>query len=198
MDGARVTDVIDHYQRKGERRAAVRTVRHRSPDGLRWRSAVGKLTATAGRLRGMDRMKIEEPVREVVVDLDDRLLRREVVIDARRHNVDFDRGEILPFHRMGDLRTYAHLTHTDIRLIERYVTLPEDFDAPVDGAAVIIVARALANQHRRRAQRLWLEIPDEDGPERLRLHHKYMAERAKRDAEIARRWSALATTIVGK
>lgn len=198
MSRARVTDAVQFYAERGERRSAVREVRARRPDKFRWRSAVGRLTSEAGHMRGLDRLRVEEPVREVVVDLSDEHLRREVVIDARRNNVDLDRGEILPMHRMGDLRMYAHLVGADIGLIQRYVALPEDFDAPVDTAGVVLVARAMANQHRRRAQRIWLELPDPDDPLAVpMLHHRYLGERAQRDAESAKRWTALTSTLLG-
>lgn len=150
-------------------------------------------------MRGLDRLRVEEPVREVVVDLADTLLRREVVIDARRNNVDLDRGEVLPMHRMGDLRMYAHMVGADISLIQRYVALPDDFDAPVDTAGVVLVARAMSNQHRRRAQRIWLELPSSDDVLAVpMMHHRYLGERAQRDAAAASRWTALTTTLLGE
>jgi hypothetical protein len=54
----------------------------------------------------------------------------------------------------------------------------------------------MANHHRRRAQRLWLELPDPDAPFALRRHERMMAERAQRDAEIAHRWNALAQRLI--
>ncbi len=198
MIGARVTDAVVFFQRRGELRRAVRTVRDRDPERFRWRAAVGRLTSSAGRMRGLDRMRVEEPIREVVLDTTDRFLRREVVLDARRANVDLDRGEVLPRHRMGDLRRMAFLTGADVRVIERFVALPVDFEAPIDTAGVVLVGRALADQHRRRAQRLWLELPDPDGPDTFRLHHQYMAQRADRDADLAHRWTALTRAILGE
>jgi len=108
-----------------------------------------------------------------------------------------DRGEVLPFHSMGDLRRYAFLVGADMRTISRYVDLPEDFGAPIDTAGCVLVGRAMANHHRRRAQRLWLELPDPDGPRQRMRHEEMMAERAKRDAETARRWDALARRLLG-
>lgn len=196
MMGARVTDAVEYKQRREESRGAVAIVRDRRPDRLRWRSAVSKLTQGAGSMRGRTRMRIEEPVREIVLDLGDAILRREVVIDARRHNVDLDRGEVLPFHSMGDLRRYAFLVGADMGVIENYVTLPDDFMAPVDTAACVLVGRAMANHHRRRAQRIWLELPDPEGPEAMRQHHRFMAQRADHDAELARCWGALAQRLI--
>ncbi|MEM6955431.1 MAG: hypothetical protein AAF411_09210 [Myxococcota bacterium] len=196
MSGARVTDAVEYKQRHGKDRDAVRIVRGRRPDRLRWRSAVSKLTASAGRMRGMTRTRVEEPVREVVLDLRDGGLRQEVVIDARRYNVDLDRGEVLPFHTMGDLRRFAFLVGADVRTIQQYVALPEDFMAPVDTAACILVGRAMANHHRRRAQRTWLELPDPDGPARMRQHHRYLAERAGHDSDLASRWQTLADRLL--
>ena len=196
MSGARVTDAVEYKQRRGKAVEAVRIVRKRNPDRLRWRSAVSKLTSSASQTRGRTRMRIEEPVREVVLDLQDHHLRQEVVIDARRFNVDLDRGEVLPFHSMGDLRRFAFLVGADMRAIERFVNLPEDFSAPIDTAACILVGRAMANHHRRRAQRTWLELPDADGPVAMQQHHRYLADQAARDADAARRWQALAARLI--
>lgn len=197
MEGARVTDAVEYYARRGEQKGAVRVIRRREPDRLRWRSAVDRLMVDTGRLRGRDRFRIEEPVREVVLEMPDAHLQREVVIDARRRNVDLDRGEVLPIHRMGDLRRFAFLAGTDVRTIERYLTLPTDFDAPIDTAGVVVVSRAMANHHRLRSQKLWLELPDPDGPYRYRAHQRFIAERAERDADAARRWGALSKALVG-
>ena len=198
MYGARVTDAVQYLNTRGEARTAVRIIRQREPDKFRWRRAVANLSSTAGRLRGRPRMRIEEPVREVVIDLNHRILREECVIDARRYNLDLDRGEVLPIHTVGDLRRYAFLVGADMRIIERYVKVSNDFGAPIDTAACILVGRAMANDHRRRAQRLWLALPDEDAPgaQNLRPHQQIMAQRAAKDAEMARRWAALAKTLV--
>ncbi len=193
---ARVTDAVAFEARRGENKRAMRVVRARRPDRLRWRSAVSVVNAGAGRLRGLDRLRIEEPVREMVLDLSDDVLQREVVLDARRYDVDLDRGEVLPFHSMGDLRRYAFLVGADIRTIMRYVDLPEDFGAPIDTAGCVLVGRAMANHHRRRAQRLWLELPDPDAPRQRMRHEEMMADRAKRDAETARRWDAFARRLL--
>lgn len=197
--GARITDAVTYFKQRNENRGAVRLVRKRPPDRFRWRKAVSSLSSRAGKLRGRDRMTIEEPVREVVMDLGDGILRREVVLDARRWNVDLDRGEVLPSHRMGDLRRYVYLVGADMRVIERYVDIPDDFEAPIDTAGCTLVARAMANHHRRRAQRIWLELPDPDDPDAppLMPHQRFMAERAAQDAEIARRWAALGQKLVG-
>src|SRR4051812_9048594 len=96
MSGARVTDEVIYWRMRGELRRAVRVVRVRKPERLRWRAALATVTEAAAPLRGFDRMVVEEPVREIVLDLDDRILRREAVLDARQHGVDLDRGEVLP------------------------------------------------------------------------------------------------------
>lgn len=196
MYGARVTDAVQYLSSRGEPRGAVRIIRERYPDKFRWRRALASVSSAVGRLRGRDRMRVEEPMREVVLDLYDDVLREECVIDARRFNVDLDRGEVLPTHTMGDLRRYAFLAGTDVRTVERYVKLPDDFAAPIDTAACVLVGRAMAGHHRQRAQRLWLELPDPDGGEPWRSHHRHMADRANRDSDLARRWGALAKTLV--
>ncbi len=195
MKGARITDAVAFHKKRGEGRGAVRLVQGRRPDGFRWRKAVANLNHLAGGLRGLDRMRIEEPIREVIVDLHDQRLQKEVVIDARRFNVDLDRGELLPMHTMGDLRRYAFLVGADVGTIERYVALPDDFGAPVDTAACILVGRAMANHHRDRAQRVWLELPDQDVDPWLK-HHHIMAARAREDAALSKRWDALAVRLL--
>jgi len=142
-------------------------------------------------------MRVEEPIREMVLDLPDTFLQREVVLDARLRQVDLDRGEVLPRWSMGDLRRMVHVARLPIDRITRYVRLPVEFDQPVDTAALVLVGRFYAAQHRERAEHLWLQIPDEDGPEPMRLHHQYMAQRAQQDADAFRRWAAFSRGLSG-
>jgi hypothetical protein len=195
-DGSRVTDAVEYWRRRGELKGAVSIVRARSPERFRWRRAVGLISQSAGALSGRDRMRVEEPIREVVLDLADAVLRREIVIDARRWGVDLDRGEVLPRRTLGDLQRIAYLSRVDLDRVARYVCLPHDRDTSVDAAAVIVVGRALADQYRNRAHRLLLQVPDPDGPEPLRLHHRIMLERAEQDREQARRWFAFARAVL--
>ena len=196
MTGARVTDVVEYHHHRGESPRAVRVVRNREPDGFRWKSAVGHLTRSAGRLRGRERMRIEEPVRELVLDLSDADLRKEVVLDARRFDVDLDRGEVLPEHTVGALRRLSFLTGTDVGALARYVRIPSDFEAPIDTAAVVLVGRAFSRHLRTRAHRAWLELPDPDGPDVIGPQQQRLAVRAERDADAAKRWAALARTLL--
>jgi hypothetical protein len=196
MAGARITDAIEYYGRRGQDRGAVRVVRRRDPDKFRWRGAVAALTAAAGKRRGTDRARLEEPVRELVLDLEDGLLMREVILDARRFRVDLDRGEVLPFRTLGDLRRTTFLTGTDLDSVRRYITLPEDFHAPIDTAGVVVVGRALAEQHRRRAQRVLLELPTAPVARAESPLAAQLRERGERDAEAARRWRAVADAIL--
>jgi alkylhydroperoxidase family enzyme len=193
--GARITDAVNHFAKRGNFRSAVRLVRTRTPERLRWRAAVGTLTLDAGKLLGADRMRLEEPIRELVLDLSDAFLQREIVLDARLHRVDLDRGEVLPRWTLGDLRRLSFLARTEVDLMRRYVALPNDFEAAIDTAAVVLTGRAFANMFRQRAERLWLSVPDQDGPEPLRLHQRFILERADLEAERSKRWAALAKTL---
>jgi len=186
--GARITDAVSHFRSRGNLKSAVKLVRTKEPERLRWRAAVGALTLDAGKLLGGDRMRIEEPIRELVLDLGDNILQREVVLDARLHRVDLDRGEILPRWSFGDLRRLSFLARTDLDLLARYVRLPSEFEAPIDTAAVVLAGRAFSHMFRQRAQRLWLSVPDQDGPDLKMKHHGYLLERAEQDAERSRRW----------
>jgi hypothetical protein len=193
--GARVTDEVNFWRQRGDLRRAVRAVRVRTPERLRWRAALSGVAESAAPLRGLDRFHIEEPVRELVLDLDDRILRREAVLDARRHGMDLDRGEILPLRTRWDLKRTAFLTGVDHELLARYVRLPADFGRPIDVAGVVIVSRALAAGHKDRADRLAQRVGDRPEDE-LANHERMMLERAEYERDRARRWAALSKTLV--
>ncbi len=194
--GMRVTDAVTYFRQRGELRGSVQIVRTRSPDRLRWRSAVGFVTAAAAPLLGRERLRVEEPVREVILDLPDATLRREVVLDARKVGLDLDRGEVLPIHTVGDLGRLAFMTGTDVSQMRRYVRLPDDFFATIDTAGAAVVARALAEFHRVRAHRLLLSLPDPDAKEPRQRHQVFMAERAETESDASVRWAALAKSLV--
>jgi len=193
--GARVTDEIEFYRRKGQLQQTVRVIRARVPERLRWRAGVAAVTQIAGSLRGRERMRIEEPIREIVLDLQDRMLRRESVLDARRSGVDLDRGEVLPQLTRWDLRRNAFLTGVDHLALAPYMHLPEEYSAPIDTAAAVLISRALADAHKTRAERLLARLPSERGL-LLARHEQYMFERSERDKDMARRWLALAKVMV--
>lgn len=197
MEGSRVTDAASFHVRRGELKGAVRIVRTRTPERFRWRTAVSGVNHAAAKLRGMERMRVEEPIREMVLDLGDSDLRREVVLDARKSGVDLDRGELLPHLTLADLRRMAFLVGVDPSRIARYTRLPGGFGDPIDTAACVVVGRALSESYRRRAHKLWLSVPDPEGPVRLMKHHQIMLERADRDRTESERWQALAKSLLG-
>ncbi|MGE0786603.1 MAG: hypothetical protein AB7S26_13105 [Sandaracinaceae bacterium] len=196
MDGSRVTDATMFHVRRGELRGALRVVRSRQPERFRWRQATFGVSQAAAGLIGLERMRIEEPLRELVVDLPDRDLQREVVLDARKAGVDFDRGELLPRLTLADLRRYAFITHTDVSRIARYTKLPAGFGDAIDTAACVVIGRAISEHHRRRAHKLWLSVPDPDGPERLWAHHRIMLDRAERERDESEAWHALTKALL--
>lgn len=191
--GARITDEVEHHRRSGDLRGAVRIVRSRQPERLRWRAAVASMTKEAGSMHGIERMRVEEPIREVILELPDRILRRESVLDARRFGVDLDRGEVLPIRSRWDLKRTAFLTGVDHELLGRYMNLPADFATPIDTAGAVVIARGLANAYKLRADKLLQRIPNQ--PHRLRKHERYMRERVDHELDIARRWAALSRTL---
>lgn len=193
--GVRVTDEVSFWQRRGDLRRAVRVVRDRTPERLRWRAAVSTVTEAASTLGGAERIRVEEPVREVVLDLGDKILRREIVIDARRFGVDFDRFEILPVRTRWDLTRTAYLTGVEPELIERYLPLPADFGQPIDTAGVAVISRALAATHKQRADRLIERVGVTQG-RALAKHEQIMLERADHERDRARRWAALCKTLL--
>jgi hypothetical protein len=196
MTGGRVTDEVNFWRDRGQLRRALRAVRTRKPERLRWRSALSALTSSAAGLRGFHRCLIEEPVREIVLDLEDRMLRREAVLDARRFGVDLDRGEVLPLCTRWDLKRTAFLTGVDHEVLGRFVRLPSDFSEPLDTAGVVLASRALAAAHKRRAETLGpaaLQPKAEAPPVR---YQELIQRRAQHEREQARRWAALSKTLL--
>lgn len=195
--GSRVTDVTSYLGQRGEINRAVRVVRERAPERFRWRSAVAGVSALAKSLRGRDRMRVEEPIREVVLDLSDDALRREIVLDARKVGVDLDRGEVLPRFTLAQLLHLSIQHGVELSHLARYARLPSDAGAPIDTAGCVVVGRLLAEHHRQRAHRLWLSVPDPDGPQPLRTHERYILERANQDRRTSEEWSRIARTLLG-
>lgn len=196
ISGGRVTDEVEYFRSRRELRNVVRTVTRRPPERLRWRTATSVVTYIAGKLQGLERMRVEEPVRELILDIDDRILRREVTLDARRNGVDLDRGEVLPPHNMWDLKRTAYLAGVDLELLGRHLKLPGDYSRRIDTAGVVLVSRALSNLHGNRAQKLLTRVSDRDEKQPLMRYEQMMLDRASYDAEQARRWAALARTMV--
>lgn len=197
MLGARVTDAVEFFRQREEYRHALSLVRRRAPDPLRWRNAVGRMSYATASLTGRSRVLVEEPLREVVLDLDDRALCREVVLDARRLHVDLDRGEVLPSRTFGELRRASFLIGIDIDQIRPHVQLSDDFQAPIDVAGVVVVGRTMAEAYQRRSHRLAQSIPDFQSLAQLTPRQRGTAEQANRDAMEAARWAALSHTLLG-
>jgi len=195
-DGSRVTDAVDYWKRREELKRAVSIVRARQPERFRWRKAVANVAESTSPLRGITRARIEEPVREIVLDLGDDVLKREVIIDARRVGVDLDRGEVLPRKTLAEIRSAARTFGIDLARVARHLRMPSDGLAMVDLAGVIVVGRALGDHFRGRAQRLLLSVPDPDGPEQLRMHHRIMMDRADADRAESQRWYAFARSVL--
>jgi hypothetical protein len=140
-------------------------------------------------------VRAEEPVRELILDLDDRILRRETVLDARQHGVDLDRGEVLPIRTRWDLRRTAFLAGVDHELVGRYLQLPDDYGMPIDTAGVVVVARGLSNLHKKRSKHLVERVGTTDATA-LAGHERMMLERAQYERDLARRWAALSKTLL--
>jgi hypothetical protein len=195
MSGVRVTDEVNFWTKRGDLRKAVRVVRTREPERLRWRAAVATVHEAASPLRGAVRAQIEEPVRELVLDLDDRILRRETVLDARKLGFDLDRGEILPVCTRWDLKRTAFITGVDHEQLMRYLKLPDDYSRPVDTAGVVVIARGIAGMHKQRATKLAERVGDAGGSA-LAMHEQMMLDRARHERDLSRRWAALSSALL--
>ena len=193
--GARITDEVDGFRQLGDHRGAVRVLRTRRPERLRWRAAVASMTTVAAAQRGIVRARIEEPIREIVLDMDDRILRRETVLDARRVGVDLDRGEILPLHTRWDLKRASFLVGVDHALLGRYMTLPVEYERPVDTAGCVVLCRSFSRALFVRSDRFIAQLKGKS-PASFQEHERLLYSRAQFEREQARRWMALSKTLV--
>lgn len=198
FEGARITDAVEYWKLRDELAPAVRLVRNRNPERFRWRKAVANMMVTAGSLDGIKRMRVEEPVREVVLDLSDTDLKREVVLDARKSGVDLDRGEILPHRTAAEVRMIAELTGVRLDLLEKYVSLPKNLNDEVNTGSIVVVARGLAEHFRGRAHRLLLDLPDLDDRHKFHFaHHGIMADRADAYRTQSGQWLTFGRALLG-
>lgn len=193
--GARITDEVDGFRRVGDLCGAVRALRRRRPERLRWRAAAASMTAAAVHCQGLTRARIEEPIREMILDMDDRILRRETVLDARRVGLDLDRGEVLPVHSRWELKRSAFLVGVDHELLGRYMQLPGEFTQLIDTAGAVLLARSFATALSSRAERLETRVTYTGAANGL-PHEQALLKRAAFEREQAQRWAALSKVLV--
>ncbi|QQR91805.1 MAG: hypothetical protein IPJ88_08925 [Myxococcales bacterium] len=187
--GGRVTDIVGLYRYRGQYPAAVRAVRSRAPEQRRWRWAVAGITESAGALLGKQRRFVVEPVREMVLDMQDDSLRSQVVLDAWQRGVDLDRGEVLPEHNTWDLRRKAFLKNLYLESLEPWIHLPKDGFAPVTLAPVILAAKDRAQLDRSHAARLTAFLDDEESG------RGEVRSRVANYLENARRWDEFSVSL---
>lgn len=192
--GSRVTDAVRYHQVRGELNCAVRIVRSRQPEACRWREAVYRVNTGTSRLEGLCRARIEEPLREAVMDLPDQTLQYEVVIDADATGVDLDRGEILPTRTVGEVRRMVFLTGVSPHVLQGHVRLPSDLQALVPVAPVVRFSRRMADLHHREALAIRQTIPSSS----LWLSDEDIQQKARveRNLHHARAWSGLAQALL--
>ena len=194
---SRITDDVGFFCKRGELPAAVNVMQSRSPDFHRWRRAFSTVTRVAWAwLQGRDLLWTESALREVVDALPDQKLAKEIVLDARQYRVGMNFGDPLPGWTPRDLMRFADEHDVDMGVIKRIAPLPRHVDEPLDTAGVVIVSREMSQRHRRRAQALWLELPDEEEDGWEPRHHA-IATVAEKSAQAGAQWSGLAVKLIG-
>ena len=193
----RVTDDVGFFCKRGELPAAVNIVQGRSPDFHRWRRAFTTVARVSWAwLQGRDLLWTESALREVVEWLPDPKLAKELVLDARSFRVGMNFGDLLPHWTPRDLMRFADANDIDMGVVKRIAPLPKRIDEPLDTAGVVLVTREMARRHRRRAQALWLELPDEEEDGWEPKHHA-IASVAEKSATAGAQWTELAVKLVG-
>jgi hypothetical protein len=194
--GSRITDAVDYFQRHERLPGAVSIIRTRTPERFRWRRAVRNVTRVATHLRGLDRMRIEEPIREVVLDLPQPHLRGHVVLDACQVGMDLDRGEIFGIRSEGEIRRLAFLTGVDWSLIQQRLSFHQQWDAAVQAVRVGLLGRHMARAHHARARDFSRQVPDQPMEEDDWFLASYAQQQAQHHEDQARRWEALVHSLM--
>jgi len=193
----RVTDDVGFFCKRGELPAAVNIVQRRAPDFHRWRRAFSTVARVSyAWLQGKDLLWTESALREVVDCLPDPQLAKELVLDARQFRVRMNFGDPLPHWTGRDLMRFADEHDIDMGIVKRIAPLPAKVADPLDTAAVVLVSREMARRHRRRAQALWLELPDEEEDGWEPRHHA-IANVAEKSATNGAQWNDFAVQLVG-
>lgn len=189
----RVTDEVVARSEQGDLPGAVEVVRRRRPDARRWRMAVGVVARRSIEVaHGFERHCAEEALREIVINVGDRALRRETVLDVRLQGLDIDRGDVLPRWRIGELRRLAYLLDLELDAVAAHVPLPDGFSQGIDTPGVVLTGRHLAGLHRHNAERQLRRLPDAVKTARMSSHQAKILSTAQWASERARRWNTLA------
>jgi hypothetical protein len=193
----RVTDDVTFFCKRGELPAAVNIVQRRAPDFHRWRRAFGAVARVSyAWLQGKNLVWTESALREVIDYLPDPQLAKELVLDARQYRVRMNFGDPLPHWSGRDLMRFADEHDIDMSIVKRIAPLPPRVTDPLDTAAVVLATREMSRRHRRRAQALWLELPDEE-EEGWEPRHHAIANVAERSASTGAQWNGLSLKLVG-
>lgn len=202
VDYTRVSDDAAILCKRRDLPRAVNVLQRRESDRQRWRLAFRYVTVTADRtLSGSRRTWVESALREVVTSVQDRLLRAELVVDAREADTSLDLGAVLPTFTVRSLWSAAESVDLPMEYITMVTELPRVISAPINTAQVIVDCRRTANAHREQANLLGRGVPpsapmeERDGTLDATVASTLAEIRAQQDA--AQRWRALAQRLFG-
>jgi hypothetical protein len=201
-DYTRVSDEAAILCRRRDFPRAVNVLQRRAAERRRWRHAFRLVTVLGDRaLDGSRRVWMEGALRDVVAQVRDLRLQRELVVEARAAQVRFDLGAPLP---AWTARTLWHLADTleiPMQYITRVTALPPTLQAPVDTAQVVVDFRRTAEAHRALAAQLgatlppWALFQEAKGALDPALQQRLNTVRVQHEA--SRRWRDFAGRLLG-
>jgi hypothetical protein len=197
LDFTRITDDAAILCRRRDFPRAVNVLQRRAPDRRRWRHAFRQVVSSGDHvLDGARRQWFEAALRELVVNVSDRRLAGELVIDAAAGACRVDLGPVLPIWTARDLWSHADQVDLPMAYVAQVTELPRSIRAPIDTARVIHDCRRTADAHRVCANEIGAAlhpnavIDEARGEADVRALAALQELRAHQDA--ARRWRDLA------
>lgn len=188
-DYTRVSDDAAILVQRMDFPRALNVLQRRAPDHRRWRWAFRRVTSGVNvRLDQSRKRWMQSGLDEIVSNVEDRWLQRELAIDYRTGlGVDTELS-VLPRYTARDLWRIAEQYGLPMEYLAHVTELPRFIDAPIDTTRVVIDCRRTAEAHRDEARNLLAGIaPTETVPLADQLQR--IAADAQRDAEA--RWRAL-------
>ncbi|MBI5513251.1 MAG: hypothetical protein HY909_05745 [Deltaproteobacteria bacterium] len=201
-DYTRVSDEAAILCRRKDFPRAVNVLQRRRSERRRWRHAFRLVTVLGDRaLDGARRSWMEGALREVVAQVADTQLQRELVVEARAAQVRFDLGAVLPGWTGRSLWRLADSLEIPMQYVALVTSLPAALTVPLDTAQVVLDFRRTAEAHRVVAAQLgatlppWAQFQEAKGALDPALKQRLNTVRAQHEA--SRRWRAFAGRLLG-
>jgi hypothetical protein len=195
-DYTRVSEDTAILCRRQDFPRAMNVLQRRPPDHRRWRVGLRNVATSAGRvLQGSRRWWLGGAIRELVSEVPNPWLQRELAVDLFATGTGFEPPDLLPHWTARDVWGLADGVGLPMEYVAQVTALPGYIDARVETARLVLDFRRTALAHHEHARRL-AAATTKDLTE-VRGYAPWAARveiDAQRDA--AERWRALAMHLL--